>query len=115
MEAKGFAVYRLVQETGVVVIFVVHQSVCPLVCRWRSHPVVSQSLKADVVSQLTRGSCGSEISPMDFALEGVLGATTMSPPFNEALVFSSIMEDIVSLPVSTITHIPCKVQRNIQS
>ena len=49
--------------------------------------------------------------PHDLAFAGVQAAASISPsPAYESLIFSSIIHDIITLPVSTISHVPRKVR-----
>ena len=46
----------------------------------------------------------------DPAMEGVQAAVSLSPPPNEHLVLAAIMDEMITLPVSTIGHIPRRVR-----
>ncbi len=43
-------------------------------------------------------------------MEGVHAAASLLPPSNEHLALASIMDEIITLPVSTITHVPRKIR-----
>ena len=46
----------------------------------------------------------------DLAMEGVQAAVSLSPPPNKHLVLAAIMDEIITLPVSTIGHVPRRVR-----
>ena len=47
----------------------------------------------------------------DLVLAGIQAAASpVSPSFNDLVAFSALMNDIITLPVSTISHIPRKVR-----
>ena len=51
------------------------------------------------------------LPPHDLVLAGVQAAASISPPpVYESLIFSSVMHEIFTLPVSTISHVPRKVR-----
>ena len=71
-------------------------------------PVGDSSVTTDVTDEVD--AVVDKGPPLDPALVGIQAASFGSPPGNETSIFTSIMNEIITLPVSTITHIPRNVR-----
>ena len=66
---------------------------------------------SDIVNNNNNIHISTCLPPHDLVLAGVQEAASISPPpVYESLIFSSVMHEIFTLPVSTISHVPRKVR-----
>ena len=75
---------------------------------WFLDPVGDSSVTTDVIDEVD-AVVDKDPPLLDPALVGILAASFGSPPGNETSIFTSIMNEIITLPVPTITHIPRNV------
>ena len=73
------------------------------------NPVGDSSVTTDVIDEVD-AVVDKDPPLLDSALAGIQAASFGSPPGNETSIFTSIMNEIITLPDSTITHIPRKVR-----
>ena len=71
----------------------------------------NNSNDSDIVNNDNNIHISTCLPPHDLVLAGVQAAASISPPLvYESLIFSSVMCEIFTLPVSTISHVPRKVR-----
>ena len=51
----------------------------------------------------------SLVPPSDLDLVGIQATTALSNPPNKLIVFHYIMDEVMTLTVFTVSHVPCKV------
>ena len=72
-----------------------------------SHVSSSNSSRRFVVEPISR----IHVATSDLAIEGVRAAVQRSRSVdNEAVIFQSLMDEIIRLPVNAVCHIPCSVR-----